>query len=154
MTTYRICPGFNNLMPSFFEMSLACGGKIDDTRTRLYCAIPAERRAISKLDSFSRCFPTPWVRKIFFVTKAELIAGRLTDDGGPYKQIGHYRSVIHCDVVPEGDRVPSWINPPAARLCPRSRCRPGRYTPRPPRSPIWRLSPPTGEPATAGSCWL
>jgi len=34
------------------------------------------------------------VRKIFFVTKAELIAGRLTDDEAPHKQIGHYRSVI------------------------------------------------------------
>src|SRR5688500_13015141 len=81
-------------MPSCLEMSLACGGKIDDTRTRLYWAIPAERRAISKLESFSRCFPTPWVRKIFFVTKAELIAGRLPDNGVPYKQIGRYRAVL------------------------------------------------------------
>src|SRR5262249_54391820 len=60
---------------SAFEMSLACGGKIDDTRTRLNCAMPAARSAISKLDSFSRCLPTPAVRKIFFVAKWLLIVG-------------------------------------------------------------------------------
>src|SRR5262245_29919973 len=47
---------------------------MDDTRTRLNCAIPALRSAISKLDSFSRCLPTPLVRKIFFGTYALLIA--------------------------------------------------------------------------------
>ena len=39
-----------------------------ETRTRLYGANPASRRAISKLVSFSLCFPTPLVKKIFFAT--------------------------------------------------------------------------------------
>jgi hypothetical protein len=39
-----------------------------ETRTTLNCAILALRRAISKLVSFSRCFPTPRVRKIFLAT--------------------------------------------------------------------------------------
>lgn len=36
----------------------------------LHAAIPALRRASSKLDRRSRCFPTPLVRKIFFATNA------------------------------------------------------------------------------------
>jgi hypothetical protein len=36
----------------------------------LQAAIPALRRASSKLDRRSRCFPTPLVRKIFFATNA------------------------------------------------------------------------------------
>src|SRR5207248_6864787 len=56
------------------EIILQCGGKIDETRTRLNCAMPALRSAISKLESFSRCLPTPLVRKIFFGTYALLIA--------------------------------------------------------------------------------
>src|SRR5579875_2922736 len=69
ITTCRICPGLSSFMPSCGEMSLQCGGKIDETRTRLYWAMPALRSAISKLESFSRCLPTPLVRKIFLATK-------------------------------------------------------------------------------------
>jgi hypothetical protein len=39
-----------------------------DTRTMLYWAMRALRSAISKLVNFSRCFPTPLVRKIFLAT--------------------------------------------------------------------------------------
>jgi hypothetical protein len=41
---------------------------MEETRTMLHAAIPALRSASSKLDSRSRCFPTPLVRKIFFAT--------------------------------------------------------------------------------------
>src|SRR5215475_10091111 len=40
------------------------GGKMLDTRTRLQAAMPAERRASSNDVSFSRCFPTPFVKNI------------------------------------------------------------------------------------------
>src|ERR1700724_4319777 len=61
----RIC--FN---PSLREINLQFGGKMEETRTMLQAAIPALRRASSKLESRSRCFPTPFVRKIFFATNA------------------------------------------------------------------------------------
>src|ERR1700719_2697552 len=56
--------------PSLREISLQLGGKIEETRTMLHAAIPAFRSANSKLDSRSRCFPTPLVRKIFLATNA------------------------------------------------------------------------------------
>lgn len=43
---------------------------MEDTRTMLHAAMPALRKASSKLESRSRCFPTPFVRKIFFATNA------------------------------------------------------------------------------------
>jgi hypothetical protein len=49
---------------------LQLGGKIDETRTMLQAAMPAFRRASSKLESLSRCLPTPLVRKIFLATNA------------------------------------------------------------------------------------
>jgi len=39
-----------------------------ETRTRLQAAIPADRRASSNEVSFSRCFPTPYVKNISFGT--------------------------------------------------------------------------------------
>jgi hypothetical protein len=51
-------------------MSLQLGGKIEETRTMLHAAMPALRRASSKLESLSRCLPTPLVRKIFLATNA------------------------------------------------------------------------------------
>jgi hypothetical protein len=56
--------------PSLREISLQLGGKIEETRTMLHAAIPAFRNASSKLDSLSRCLPTPLVRKIFLATNA------------------------------------------------------------------------------------
>src|SRR5437763_16970892 len=56
--------------PSLREINLQLGGKIEETRTMLHAAIPALRRASSKLESLSRCLPTPLVRKIFFAPNA------------------------------------------------------------------------------------
>jgi hypothetical protein len=47
---------------------LQLGGKIDDTRTRFWAAIPASRNANSNEVKRSRCFPTPLVKKIRFGT--------------------------------------------------------------------------------------
>src|ERR1700756_3309484 len=44
-------------------MSLQCGGKMDETRTRFCDAMPASRRASSNEVKRSLCFPTPLVRK-------------------------------------------------------------------------------------------
>jgi hypothetical protein len=47
---------------------LQLGGKIDETLTRFWAAIPASRNANSNEVSRSRCFPTPLVKKIRFGT--------------------------------------------------------------------------------------
>src|SRR5580704_17310470 len=73
ITVNATCPGLISFNPSLREINLQFGGKIDDTRTILHAAIPAFRSASSKLDSLSRCFPTPLVRKIFFATNAILL---------------------------------------------------------------------------------
>src|SRR6202044_4042079 len=70
MTVKATWPGLMCFKPSLREISLQLGGKIEETRTMLHAAIPALRRASSKLDRRSRCFPTPLVRKIFFATNA------------------------------------------------------------------------------------
>ena len=56
--------------PSLREISRQLGGKIEDTRTMLQAAMPALRKANSKLERRSRCLPTPLVRKIRFATNA------------------------------------------------------------------------------------
>ena len=61
--------------PSLREISWQLGGKIEDTRTILHAAMPALRNASSKLESRSRCLPTPLVRKIRFATNAMEDAG-------------------------------------------------------------------------------
>src|SRR6202051_2067866 len=61
--------------PSLREINLQLGGKIEETRTMLHAAIPAFRSANSKLESRSRCFPTPLVRNIFLATNA-MVPGR------------------------------------------------------------------------------
>jgi hypothetical protein len=43
-------------------MSLHCGGKMEETRTRFCAAIPASRSANSKEVNRSLCFPTPLVK--------------------------------------------------------------------------------------------
>src|ERR1700726_4197102 len=70
MTVKATCPGLMCFNPSLREISLQLGGKMEETRTMLQAAIPALRKASSKLESRSRCFPTPFVRKIFFATNA------------------------------------------------------------------------------------
>src|SRR5216684_4074491 len=68
-------PGFRCFKPSLREISLQLGGKMEETRTMLQAAMPALRKASSKLESRSRCLPTPFVRKIFFATNAMDRAG-------------------------------------------------------------------------------
>ena len=68
MTVNATWPGLMCFNPSLREINLQLGGKIEDTRTMLHAAIPALRKASSKLESLSRCLPTPLVRKIFLAT--------------------------------------------------------------------------------------
>src|SRR5579863_10585628 len=70
MTVKATWPGLMCFKPSLREINLQLGGKIEETRTILHAAIPALRRASSKLESLSRCLPTPLVRNIFFATNA------------------------------------------------------------------------------------
>src|SRR5216683_3007928 len=70
MTVKATCPGLMCFKPSLREINLQLGGKIEETRTMLQAAMPALRRASSKLESLSRCLPTPLVRKIFLATNA------------------------------------------------------------------------------------
>src|SRR5580698_9921545 len=76
ITVNATWPGRMYFRPSLREISLQLGGKIEDTRTMLHAAMPALRKANSKLESRSRCLPTPLVRKIFFATNAMYDAGR------------------------------------------------------------------------------
>src|SRR5579859_6822551 len=57
-------PGCRNFTPSLREISLQCGGKMEETRTRFCAAMPASLSASSKDVSLSLCFPTPLVRKM------------------------------------------------------------------------------------------
>src|SRR5450432_178782 len=75
MTVNATCPGLICFRPSLRVINLQFGGKIEDTRTMLQAAIPALRSANSKLESRSRCFPTPLVRNIFLATNA-MVPGR------------------------------------------------------------------------------
>src|SRR6202022_997757 len=70
ITVKATCPGLMCFKPSLREINLQLGGKIEETRTMLNAAIPAFRKASSKLESLSRCLPTPLVRKIFLATNA------------------------------------------------------------------------------------
>jgi hypothetical protein len=70
ITVKATCPGRMCFNPSLREINWQLGGKIEDTRTMLQAAIPALRSASSKLESRSRCLPTPLVRKIRFATNA------------------------------------------------------------------------------------
>src|SRR6267142_1624994 len=70
MTVNATCPGLMCFNPSLREINLQLGGEIDETRTMLHAAMPALRRASSKLESRSRCLPTPLVKKIFLATNA------------------------------------------------------------------------------------
>src|SRR5216683_717011 len=76
MTVKATWPSLICFRPSLREISLQLGGKIEETRTMLHAAMPAFRRASSKLDSLSRCLPTPLVRNIFFATNAMVPVGR------------------------------------------------------------------------------
>jgi hypothetical protein len=72
ITVNATCPGLICFNPSLREINLQFGGKMEETRTMLQAAIPAFLKANSKLESLSRCFPTPLVRNIFLATNAIL----------------------------------------------------------------------------------
>jgi hypothetical protein len=76
ITVNATWPGRISFNPSLRDINLQFGGKIELTRTMLQAAIPAFRSANSKLESLSRCFPTPFVRKIFFATNAIVLGHR------------------------------------------------------------------------------
>src|ERR1035441_2171603 len=68
MTENTTSPGFRYVRPSLRGITLHCGGKMEETRTRFCEAIPASLRASSNDVNRSLCFPTPLVKKIFFGT--------------------------------------------------------------------------------------
>src|ERR1700694_4779029 len=70
ITVKATCPGLICFNPSLREINLQFGGKMEETRTMLQAAMPAFLSANSKLESLSRCFPTPLVRNIFLATNA------------------------------------------------------------------------------------
>src|SRR5271163_3703120 len=74
-TAKTTSPGERYFSPSLRVMSLHCGGKIEETRTRFWAAIPASRRANSNEVNRSLCFPTPLVKKRRFGTMLLLNAG-------------------------------------------------------------------------------
>src|SRR5215831_20054279 len=64
MTTKVTWPGSRRFMPWARDRMRHLGGKMLETRTRLQAAMPADLRASSNEVSFSRCFPTPFVKNI------------------------------------------------------------------------------------------
>src|SRR5271165_11143 len=67
-TAKTTSPGCRYFTPSLRASILQLGGKMEETRTRFWAAMPASRSANSKEVSRSRCFPTPLVKKILFGT--------------------------------------------------------------------------------------
>src|SRR5579859_5768202 len=111
ITVNATWPGFRCFKPSLREINLQFGGKMEETRTILQAAMPALRRASSKLESLSRCFPTPFVRKIFFATNAMVPVFRASLKGLRAKNLGQRKSnkkVFECQCIlrPEIDTEP------------------------------------------------
>src|SRR5712691_6624038 len=99
MTVNATWPGLMCFSPSLREINLQLGGKIEETRTMLHAAMPAFRRASSKLESLSRCLPTPLVRKIFLATNAMVpvcraSVGRVSEKFFPLWKSN--KKVLHC----------------------------------------------------------
>src|SRR6516162_11708249 len=67
-TANTTSPGDKYFKPSLRAISLHCGGKMEETRTRFCAAMPASRSANSKDVRRSRCLPTPLVKKILLGT--------------------------------------------------------------------------------------
>src|SRR5947209_17928853 len=57
-------PGFRYGNPCAREINLHCGGKMEETRSRFWAAIPASRSASSNDVRRSLCLPFPLVKKI------------------------------------------------------------------------------------------
>lgn len=75
---------------------------MEETRTMLQAAMPALRRASSKLESLSRCFPTPFVRKIFFATNAMVPVFRASLKGLRAKNLGQRKrnkKLFECQCI-------------------------------------------------------
>src|SRR5260370_7578005 len=102
MTVNATCPGLMCFSPSLREINLQLGGKIEETRTMLHAAMPALRRASSKLESLSRCLPTPLVRKIFLATNAMVPVCRASVISVGTKKISRCGKVTrrYCSVNP------------------------------------------------------
>src|SRR6267154_5969320 len=97
-TVKATCPGLTCFKPSLREINLQLGGKIEETRTMLQAAISAFLRASSKLESLSRCLPTPLVRKIFLVTNDIVPACRASVSGLSARNLPLWKSnkkVLH-----------------------------------------------------------
>src|SRR2546429_9406780 len=84
MTVKATCPGLIYFNPSLREINLQLGGKMEETRTMLHAAMPAFRRASSKLESLSRCLPTPLVRKIFLESEERRVGKECRSRWSPY----------------------------------------------------------------------
>jgi len=56
----RDLPGLDVLQAFAAGNQFAVGGKMEETRTMLHAAMPAFRRASSKLESLSRCYRRLW----------------------------------------------------------------------------------------------
>src|SRR5271163_1398184 len=67
-TAKTTSPGERYVKPSLRVTSLHCGGKMEETRTRFWAAIPASRSASSNEVNLSLCFPTPFVKNRRFGT--------------------------------------------------------------------------------------
>src|SRR5580700_9628123 len=63
-TAKTTSPGLRYFTPSFRASILQFGGKMEETRTRFWAAMPASRKANSNDVNRSRCFPTPLVKNI------------------------------------------------------------------------------------------
>src|SRR5712692_4155545 len=108
MTVKATCPGFMCFKPSLREINLQLGGKIEETRTMLQAAIPALRRASSKLESLSRCLPTPLVRKIFFATNAMVPVCRASVRGVSAKNFllwKNSKKVLQCQRLSQAEAL-------------------------------------------------
>src|SRR5208283_2975392 len=83
MTAKTTSPRLRRLSPSLRGMSLHRGGKMEETRTRFSAAMPASRRASSKLVRRSLCLPTPLVKKrrvgTMFMPNGKTLRGRCGD---------------------------------------------------------------------------
>src|SRR5580704_5742334 len=101
ITVNATCPGLMYFKPSLRDINLQFGGKIDETRTMLHAAIPALRRANSKLESLSRCLPTPLVRNIFFATNAmgRFFVPPCVVCRGKFPLRKSNKKVLHCQCV-------------------------------------------------------
>src|ERR1700724_596436 len=100
MTVKATCPGLMCFNPSLREINLQLGGNMEETRTMLHAAIPALRKANSKLESLSRCLPTPLVRNIFFATNAMgrfFVPPCVVCRGKPLRKSN--KKVLHCQCV-------------------------------------------------------